>query len=249
MQGNVEDVFASGAYWREYYASLGHENREVGEFLAEITRELSPGGGLRILDAGCGPTVLYWGVFAAGRNELYGFDLNHANIADNHRRIEAGRAGIVDAGLLEAARHAIGIFGGTQTAEELVADKARQVVGLKVADLSKPWPYAAGKFDLVQSWFALEALPDWQAFDRALAEARLVLKAGGTLAMANTAHGNGWICDERHFATLFVTADQLRRRIADAGFSLIELREVQSADVSWRDQGYGRLLLTHAVKA
>jgi hypothetical protein len=30
---------------------------------------------------------------------------------------------------------------------------------------------------------------------------------------------------------------------------LIELRDIESADVSWRDQGYGRLLLTHAVKA
>ncbi|HET6161797.1 MAG TPA: methyltransferase domain-containing protein [Dongiaceae bacterium] len=249
MQGNVEDVFESGAYWREYYASLGHENREVGEFLAEVTRKLSPGGGLRILDAGCGPTVLYWGVFVSGRNELYGFDLSHANVADNHRRIETARAGIVDAGLIEAARHALGLFGSTQTAEELVADKARQVMGLKVADLSKPWPYAAEKFDLVQSCFALETLPDWDAFDRALAEARLVLKPGGTLALANTAHGKVWICDDRHFETLFVTAEEMRWRIADAGFALIELRDIESADVSWRDQGYGRLLLTHAVKA
>src|SRR5688572_32590685 len=157
MEGSVVDVFASGAYWREYYTSLGHENREVGEFLAEVTRKISPGGGLKILDAGCGPTVLYWAVFAAGRNEIYGFDLAHANIADNHRRIEAARAGVADAGLLEAARHALGLFGGSETPEERVADKARQVVGLKVADLAKPWPYRAGRFDLVQSCFALEA--------------------------------------------------------------------------------------------
>ena len=47
MDGPVEDVFATGAYWSEYYTSLGHENREVGEFLAQLTRALSPTGGLR----------------------------------------------------------------------------------------------------------------------------------------------------------------------------------------------------------
>src|SRR5215475_4809904 len=104
MAGTVEDVFATGAYWREYYTSLGHENREVGEFLAELTRAFSPGGGLKILDAGCGPTVLYWSVFVAGRNTLHGFDLNASNVAQNNRAIEAARAGVVDAGLLEAAR-------------------------------------------------------------------------------------------------------------------------------------------------
>ena len=249
MPGTAEDVFATGAYWREYYASLGHENREVGEFLAELTRGLSPRGGMKILDAGCGPTLLYWGVFAAGCNELHGFDLNPSNIADDHRQIEAARAGVVDPGLLAAAHHALGISGGAETAEKLVAEKARQVIGLKVADMSKPWPYAAEEFDLVQSCFALEAMPAWDAFDRALAEAHRVLKPGGSLAMANTAHGNDWICNDQHIPTLFVTAEELRRRLANAGFVLQALRDIHSSDVSWRDQGYGRLLLTHARKA
>ena len=249
MEGSVVDVFASGAYWREYYTSLGHENREVGEFLAEVTRTISPGGGLKILDAGCGPTLLYWGVFAAGRNEHYGFDLSHANIADTHRRIESARSGIVDAGLIEAACHALTLFGGTETAAERVAEKARQVVGLKVADLSEPWPYAAGKFDLVQSCFAIEALADWDAFHHALVEAHTALRAGGVLVMANTAHGDSWSCDNQQIRTLFVTPEDLRWHLADAGFTLETLREIQSSDVSWRDQGYNRVILSKAVKA
>jgi len=248
MEGTVEDVFATGAYWREYYTSLGHENREVGEFLAELTRDLSAGGGLRILDAGCGPTVLYWSVFAPGRNSLYGFDLNASNIAHNHRCIEAARAGVVDAGLVEAARHAIGRFALTQSPEELVAEKARDVIGLKVANLAKPWPYADGKFDLVQSCFALEQLPDWASFQAALLEARRVLRLDGRLAIVNTAYGKGWLCDGQHFDTLYVTAEQLRSTLADAGFVIEELREVVSSDTSWRDQGYGRVLLARARK-
>jgi SAM-dependent methyltransferase len=249
MEGTVEDVFATGAYWREYYTSLGHENREVGGFLAELTRELSPGGGLRILDAGCGPTVLYWTLFAPGRNLLYGFDLNASNIAQNHRCIEGARAGIVDAGLVEAARHAIGAFALTQSPEELIAEKARDVVGLKVANLAATWPYADGKFDLVQSCFALEQLSDWGTFHAALLEARRVLQPGGHLALVNTAYGEEWLCDGQLFETLYVTAEQLRWTIADAGFELEGLREIVSNDASWRDQGYGRMLLTRARKA
>jgi ubiquinone/menaquinone biosynthesis C-methylase UbiE len=141
------------------------------------------------------------------------------------------------------------LFGGSETAQERVADKARQVVGIKVADLAKPWPYAAEKFDLVQSCFAMEALENWDAFHRALAEAHLVLRPGGVLIMANTAHGNDWTCEGQHIRTLFVTADDLRWQLADAGFALKVLREIQSSDVSWRDQGYSRVLLTQAVKA
>lgn len=246
MEGTVEDVFATGAYLREYYTSLGHENREVGEFLAELTRGVSPHGGLRILDAGCGPTVLYWSVFASGRNALYGFDLMASNIAQNHRCIEAARAGIVDAGLMEAARHAIDLFGLTQSPDELVAEKARDVVGLKVANLATSWPYADGKFDLVQSCFALEQLPDWASFRAALLEARRVLRPDGHLAIVNTAYGAGWVCDGQHFETLYVTDEQLRRKMADAGFALESLREIVSDDPEWREQGYGRVLLAHA---
>ena len=202
----------------------------------------------KILDAGCGPAVLYWSVFASGRNMLYGFDLNASNIAHNHRCIEAALARIVDAGMIEAARHAIGVFALTQSPEELVAEKARQVVGLKVADLAKAWPYADEKFDLVQSCFALEQLPDWASFHAALVEARRVLRPAGSLAFVNTAYGRKWHCDGQHFETLYVTAEHLRWTIADAGFELEELREIASNDASWRDQGYGRMLLARARK-
>jgi hypothetical protein len=119
----------------------------------------------------------------------------------------------------------------------------------ELADLSNPWPYAAGKFDLVQSCFAMEALPDWDAFHRALVEAHLALRAGGVLAMANTAHGNSWTCDNQQIRTLFVTTEDLRWHLADAGFTLERLREIQSSDVSWREQGYNRVILSQAVKS
>ena len=246
--GDGEDVYASGAYWREYYNALGHENREVGDFLLEATGSLPAGDGLRILDAGCGPTLLYWAVFAVGWNKVHGFDLNPASISDNRRRIDEARRGVVDAGLVEAAAHAIRVLSATVTPEQLVADKAAQVQSLKVADLSKPWPYAAEQFDLVQSCFAMESLPDWTSFDAALAEARRVLRPGGSLALVNGSQGTGWICDAHHFPTLFVTERDLGERLERHGLLVRSTREVDSTDPNWRTQGYNRILLTRATK-
>jgi ubiquinone/menaquinone biosynthesis C-methylase UbiE len=242
-----QDVFATGAYWREYYASLGHENREVGEFLLEAARSLSTAG-LKILDAGCGPTILYWTVFVPGDNEVHGFDINPSNIESNRRRTDEVRRGVFDAGLIEAARHAVRAMSATTTPERHLADKAQQVAGLSMADLSQPWPYESEHFDLVQSCFALEALPNWTSFDAALGEARRVLRSGGCLAVANGSQGTDWICDNQLIPTLFVTPEDMRKRIERSGLRVKSMREVESADTSWRTQGYSKVLLTSATK-
>ena len=132
------DVFASGAYWREYYASLGHENREVGEFLLETARSLSAGR-LKILDAGCGPTLLYWAVFVPGDNEIHGFDISASNIRDNKKRMDDVRRGLFDPGLVEAAHYAIQSMSANTTPEDHLVAKVGQVASLSVADLSGRW--------------------------------------------------------------------------------------------------------------
>jgi SAM-dependent methyltransferase len=243
---DAQDVYASGAYWREYYNALGHENREVGDFLLEASGSLPAGAGLRILDAGCGPTLLYWAVFAVGRNEVHGFDLKPENVADSQRRIDQALRGVIDVGLLEAAGHAIRMQSGAVTPAQLVGDKARQVKSLRVADLSQPWPYETGRFDFVQSCFAMESLPDWATFDAALAEARRVLRPGGCLALVTESQAEGWICDDHHFRTLFVTRNDLHARLESGGFRVGSMREVESSDPSWRKQGYDSILLTQA---
>lgn len=247
VPGDRQDVFASGAYWREYYSSLGHENREVGEFLLEAATSLSTAR-LKILDAGCGPTLLYWAVFIPGDDEVHGFDINRSNLQDNQRQIDDVQRGLFDAGLVEAARHAIRAMCATTTPEHHLADKARQVATLSVADLSQLWPYESEQFDLVQSCFALEALPDWTSFDAALGEARRVLRPGGCLALVNGSQGTSWICDNHLIQTLFITPEDVRKRLARTGLRVQSMREVESADTDWRMQGYSKILLTRATK-
>jgi len=243
----ARDVFASGAYWREYYATLGHENRVAGEFLREVSAPLSDRH-LRILDAGCGPTALYWAVFLPGRHEHHGFDLLDANVRAASMQIEAARRGTWDPGLLEAARCALdGLDTGIEAGSH-IANKARQFVSVRVADLSRPWPYGAAEFDLVQSCFALECLPDWTAFHAAIAEAHRVLARGGVLALVNVARATNWICDGEAFATLTLAPEAMRDALDRAGFAAIEVSEVGSEDVASREQGYSSMMVTRARK-
>ena len=244
----VSDVFASGAYWREYYSSLGHENRVAGEFVLEVAPTASTNG-LKILDAGCGPTLLYWAVFVPGVNEIHGFDLNPTNIRAVAFWIEQASRGYFDDAHLEAASHALAQQSSPLTPQQHLQNKARQVRSLGVADLSRRWPYEAGQFDLVQSCFAFECLPDWRSFDAALAEAHRVLRPGGRLALVNVAHASAWNCDGQSLPLLSVTANGMREKLVAVDFRVDALRDVESTDPDWREQGYGNLLLTCATKA
>jgi SAM-dependent methyltransferase len=244
----VEDVFCSGAYLQEYYSTLGHENAEVGNFLLGCAKSLLPTGSLKVLDAGCGPTILYWSAFLPGVNEVHGFDINPVNIAENKRRMAEVQCGVADAGLLEAAEHAMDKMGARASARSHLADKVRQVASLRVADLTEVWPYAEGQFDFVMSCFALEQLPDWAAFDVALGQASRVLRKGGSLALVAGSQGTHWLCDNQSFPTLFVLPDDLRVRLERVGLQVGTMREVDSTDTNWRDQGYSKVLLTQATK-
>ena len=243
-----EDVFASGAYWREYYAELGHENAAAGEFLREVAEPLMPIGGLDLLDAGCGPTVLYWTLFVPGQNRIEGFDLNPANIAHAQRQIEQAKLGTIDPALEIAARHAVDLFGLKISPAEHIRQKAQQIRKLAIGDLAKPWPCDKGRYDFVQSVFALECLPSWEKFDFALKQAAQALMPGGRLALVNVSRADEWHCNGMGFPTLNLTLDGMKRRIATTGLDLIEIREVESKDVSVRDQGYGSIILTAAEK-
>lgn len=244
----MEDIFRSGAYLQEYYSALGHENAEVGNFLQDAARSQSPTGGLKVLDAGCGPTILYWSAFLPGVNEVHGFDINPMNIAENRRRMAEVQCGVADAGLLEAAEHAIRGMGARTSSRFHLADKARQVASLRVADLTQTWPFEASQFDFVMSCFALEQLPDWAAFDTALREAARVLRPGGSIAFVAGSQGTHWLCDKQSFTTLFIVPDDLKGRLERVGLHVQTMREVDSTDTDWRDQGYSKVLLTHAVK-
>jgi ubiquinone/menaquinone biosynthesis C-methylase UbiE len=122
------------------------------------------------------------------------------------------------------------------------------VATLSVADLGRRWPYQSEQFDLVQSCFALEALDDWTLLESALREAWRVLRPGGCLALVNGSQGTDWICDNQRIPTLFVTPENMSKRLERSRLRVRSMSEVESTDTDWRTQGYSKVLLTSAIK-
>jgi SAM-dependent methyltransferase len=244
-----EDVFASGAYWREYYAEPGHENAAAGEFLCEIAASLARVRSLRVLDAGCGPTALYWSLFVPGDNQVEGFDLHPANIASALQQLEQAKRGETDSALRLAAQHALRLLRQSEPPADHIRKKAGQIRSLTVGDLTKPWPCGSDQYDFVQSCFAFECLPSWEGFEFALGEACRVLRPGGRLALVNVSQANQWHCNGMEFPTLNLTLDGMKQRIEKTGLRMLKSRELESTDISVRDQGYGSIILTAAEKS
>ena len=104
-----------------------------------------------------------------------------AGDVDGHRVLDAG----CGSGPLSAALLAKGATVSGFDASPAMVERARQRLGahadLRVADLSRPLPYADGAFDDVVVSLVLHYLQDWTA---PLAELRRVLKPGGRLIVS-----------------------------------------------------------------
>ena len=102
----------------------------------------------------------------------------------------------------------------------LFADVSRERRPDVLADLSRPWPFRDGGFDLVVSTWVIEHVPDPRVF---VDEAARVLDAGGTLVCAAPflyrKHGSPQ--DYHRF-----TDTALERLTAAAGFSRVEVHAV-----------------------
>ncbi|WP_439815110.1 methyltransferase domain-containing protein [Zavarzinia sp. CC-PAN008] len=242
------DVFASGAYWAEYYSSLGHENREAARFLHASTRiPVGQGGAPRVLDAGCGPTLLYWGVFYPDDARLSGFDLNPSGVAFTQRCVADAKAGRFDPGILDAAGFATALDGRGETAQARMAATAARVERVDLGDLTRTWPAATASTEFVTSCFAFECINSWEGFRKACAEAARVLVPGGRFVLVMTG-GIQWVCDGQTFPTLFATERRVREALLAAPFKLEALQNVESQDVAVREQGYDSMLLIRALR-
>jgi ubiquinone/menaquinone biosynthesis C-methylase UbiE len=202
----------------------------------------------RVLDAGCGQTLLYWAVYTSGTNEIHGFDLSPDNIRSVIEQAQQLRRGVFDPALVEAAEHATNILSLATEPAEYLKSKALQLSTLKIADLAQRWPYRDAEFHLVQSCFALECLPDWGSFERGLTEAARVLRPGGLLTLVDVSRCDHWVCDGQRFPALYLTPDKMKQAIEKIGFAILELSELNSKDADQRDQGYGKVLFTCSVK-
>ena len=103
-----------------------------------------------------------------------------AGDVDGRRVLDAGAPRPLSAAL-SAKRVIMTGFDSSPAMLDLARQRLGAAADLRVADLSKPLPFADGSFDDVVSSLVLHYLEDWSA---PLAELRRVLKPGGRLILS-----------------------------------------------------------------
>jgi len=107
MQIQSKISFDINEYMSEYYSSLGQENGDAGSFLLSVNKRLPKRRNIRMLDAGCGPTLLYWLVFSPNVKECYGFDIQVDAVNFVEKQIADVAKDRFCPALIEAAQKAI----------------------------------------------------------------------------------------------------------------------------------------------
>lgn len=248
MQIQSKISFDINEYMSEYYSSLGQENGDAGSFLLSVNKRLPKRRNIRMLDAGCGPTLLYWLVFSPNVKECYGFDIQVDAVNFVEKQIADVAKDRFCPALIEAAQKAIYLGNLDIDAKKYLMEKSLKIQSIKVANLCERWPYKSGAFDVVQSCFAVECLPNFGCLDNALHEAYRLLCPGGFLNLVNVSRGTHWLCGGKSYKLLHLSPSTLGTRLRENGFEVVSIEEIKSVDKDTRDQGYTCTLRTHAIR-
>ncbi len=233
-------------YLREYYDELSQENLEIGLFLKEAvadTRARFPS--LSILDAGCGPTLLYWIPFLWPFHEYHGLDYREDNIAFVADQVARGKAGDLPAYLLPVGSHTAS-WSGEEGPEGLYRRVCERVKTLTSHDLQVAWPYPDGSFHVIVSLFALECVKRQEDMAQAIAEAKRLLVSGGRFICVCLADTERWKVGPTMLRCLRVSSDDMRAFLKDAGFSNIEVQVHPAITARERGQGYEDMIFAYA---
>lgn len=248
MQDGGEITFDMDTYMSEYYSSLGQENRDAGAFLLSVSERPPKRQTIRMLDAGCGPTLLYWFVFSPNVTECHGFDIQVGAVNFVKKQIADAIKCRFCPALIEAAQKAVYSDSSGLHAKKYLMEKSLRIQSIKVADLCEQWPYESSAFDVIQSCFAIECLPNTGCLDNALREARRLLYPGGFLNLVNVSRGTHWLCGGKSYELLYLSPAILEAKLQEIGFEVASIEEIKSVDKDTRDQGYACTLHTHAIR-
>ncbi len=245
---DAKDFSHVGAYLDEYYDALTPENLDVGLFLRRACEGASAAGrvGSALLDAGCGPTMLYWTAFLQGFVELHGFDAREENIRYLHGLIDDAAVGRIQPRYLDLYGFAAARAVPPITPVEFFAELAGKVRGLTSHDMNDPWPYPDASFAVVTSVFGMECLPSRERMRFAMGEARRLLQPGGRLVLVTIAETDRWKCGEVIGRCLSINRTMMLEDLALAGFRAARVTEHRATTAVLRNQGYNKMLFAHA---
>ncbi len=224
-------------YLDEYYGSLTEENRLIGEFLLAASSRLPDHPTQVALDVGCGPTLLYWGMFMAPCDVHHGLDALDSNLGAVRREIARARQGYQE----------LCDYYGDDGDPGRFLDLCDRVGRLEAVDAAQVWPFEDASTTLVSSVFALEVLPDLEGIGEALAEARRVLVDGGRLVLVSLCETTTWRIGDYVGSCLRLSPPLLEDLLKAAGFGAIEVTSQAAPTATDKEQGYTQILFATAV--
>lgn len=227
-------------YLDAYYGSLTEENLEIGRFLHEATRPKATGRPTCALDVGCGPTMLYWGLFVHPYDTHNGMDGLQSNLDAVQAEVIRVRNGDVHERYRE-----ICAWHGDAGVERMTA-LCNRIGRLEAVDFANDWPFADRSMDLVTMVFAVECLPTIEKLDHALAEARRVMNPDARLVIVSLCETTTWKIGDYTGSCLHMTAELLDTALRRAGFANVDVRRAAAETAVSKDQGYSWMLFATA---
>ena len=237
----VEAAHYLQPYLDEYYDCLTIENLEIGTFLIEATRPPTGKVYASSLDVGCGPTLLYWGLFMHPCVTHHGIDVLPTNLEAVKAEINSARNGVVHRRYQEICDY----FGDAGDPIRFL-NLCERVGRLEAVDASGIWPFATGDINVVTMLFSIEVLPTTEALERSLMEAKRVLSDGGRLVLVSLCDTLSWKIGEYTGRCLCLDSELLFLSLERAGFTDVVVERKMAVTASSKGQGYQWMLFVKA---
>lgn len=241
---SFEEVSYIRDYLSEYYKGLSKENIMIGKLLF---RETSRHG--RLLDVGCGPSLLYWALFMRNVHRIDAGDILPANIKHiNHllkeKIIEKESVQIVEFIYSKILKKKID---NNQIKQEIL--KTYNKIGsLKKSDITKTLGFNQNSYDYVSAIFCVDCLRDYDELYTAVKNMRNCLKKGGKIILVTLGGTTTWVVQHRVIRALRITKDILEHILFFLGFKNIRIERHSALVAKELREGYENILFTTAIR-
>ncbi len=233
-------------YLREYFEVLRQEYLDIGEFLREASAPVQDRlGPLNVLDAGCGPTMLYWAPFLWEIASYHGLDIRQDNVAFVRDMVEEGKRGVMPSWIRDPYVWAAKKYGESDVTA-FYQKICERVQSLVCADMHGVWPLKDASFTFAFSAFGLECMDGHEEMLHALREMHRLLAPGGRVACVTLEGCERWKCGPTVLRCVRLHEENIRRLLSEAGFQNVHVRTHAASTAVERQQGYEAMLFAFA---
>ncbi|MEK7105446.1 MAG: methyltransferase domain-containing protein [Patescibacteria group bacterium] len=240
-----KDVSHIGEYLEEYYDFLTEENLEIGLFLRDAVAGVKGRFPvIKVLDAGCGPTMLYWAAFMDAADEYHGLDAreDHVDYVKSQSK-ESLPPRLLDLCEEMALRQA-----ASTSAHAYYAALCSKLRTMTVHDMNFAWPYEEGTFPVIMSAFGLECIESMDKLVDGIREVYRLLPKNGRFIFVTIAETDYWKIGDTTLRCLDVNAKVLEEAARKAGFKNIHVETRAATTALERRQGYETMVFGYADK-